>query len=255
MRRLWLIGIVAVCVCACAPGGQCGGQPSQRVLFVGNSYTYVNDLPGTFAALACSGGDRIETGMAAQGGWTLALHQTSDDTAKALKNGHWDDIVLQEQSEIPALAGVRGTEMVPPARQLVGRVRALGAKPVFFLTWAHRDGMPDSGYKDYASMQFAISTGYLTLAKELDVTVAPVGEAWHAAQGKSPPLDLWLDDGSHPNPKGTYLAACVFYAVITGRSPVGLSYTGGLSAGEAAELQALAADTVFKTPSEWHLPK
>jgi len=67
-----------------------------RVLFIGNSYTTVNDLPGVFASLARSGGHRVETKRAAVDGWTLANHADSPATATALTASRWDIVVLQE---------------------------------------------------------------------------------------------------------------------------------------------------------------
>jgi hypothetical protein len=67
-------------------------------------------------------------------------------------------------------------------------------------------------------------------------------------------LDLWQEDGSHPNEKGTYLAACVFYATLYRQSPEGLGYTGSLSEDEALLLQKTAADTVLTEPLRWNLP-
>ena len=106
--RAWALLLLAALglalrVTACAPHTGCGGQRGcTSVLFLGNSYTFVNDLPGTFAALAASGGHSVGTRTLAQGGETLAQHAASAADAAAITSGHWDYVVLQEQSEIPA---------------------------------------------------------------------------------------------------------------------------------------------------------
>jgi hypothetical protein len=220
-----------------------GASSCTRVLFIGNSYTFVNDLPGTFASLARSGGHRVEVGMVADGGWTFAQHVASSATSGAIGSKPWNFIVLQEQSQIPSVPALREAQMYPAARQLVTAIRAGGAQPVFFETWAHRDGWREEGIPDYAGMQAAIDDGYREIAQEQDAALAPVGAAWSAALGQGD-LTLWQDDGSHPTVAGTYLAACVFYTVIFGRSPEGLSYRAGLSAGDAALLQSIAAGSV-----------
>jgi hypothetical protein len=125
---------------------------------------------------------------------------------------------------------------------------------MFFLTWAHRDGWPENGYLDYSSMQAAIDDGYHTIAHEQQVTIAPVGEAWGSVLDQEASPGLWQDDGTHPTEKGTYLAACVFYAAIFRESPKGLSYRGHLSAAEAARLQEVAVATVLSDPARWELP-
>ena len=112
---------------------------SPRILFIGNSYTYVNDLPAMVAELAKAGGHPVETGMMAKGGWTLAAHAGSVETLDRLQSAKWAFVILQEQSQIPAIEQYRTQGMYPAARLLVSRIKATGATPIFFLTWAHRD--------------------------------------------------------------------------------------------------------------------
>ncbi len=228
--------------------------PCTRVLFIGNSYTSVNDLPATFAKLARSGGHKVEAGMATVDGSTLADHAASSATATALASAKWTIVVLQEQSQIPAVDQFRESEMYPAARTLVAMVRHAGARPMFFITWAHRDGWPADGLVDYGSMQSAIDEGYLAVAGEQHAAVAPVGYAWQTLLGQEASPGLWQDDGSHPTDKGTYLAACVFYAVIFQESPKGLTYHSDLSDAEASKLQQIAAATVLDDPAKWGLP-
>ena len=225
-----------------------------RVLFVGNSYTSVNDLPAMFAKLAASGGHPVETGIAAENGWSLADHAGSSVTATALASKKWNTVVLQEQSQIPSVNQLRQEQMYPAARRLVTEVRSAGAQPMFFLTWARRDGWPENGLVDYSSMQSAINDGYLAIAEEQHAAVAPVGYAWQTLLGQEASPGLWQDDGSHPTAKGTYLAACVFYATIFRESPKGLTYHGDLSDAEASKLQDVATTTVLGDPSRWRLP-
>ena len=225
-----------------------------RILFIGNSYTYVNDLPAMFAELARAGGHQVETGMAAEGGLTLADHVASSATQATLSSRHWDIVVLQEQSQIPAIAEFRASQMDPAARSLIRTIRLGGAKPMLFLTWAHRDGWPENGLPDYARMQDQIDDAYLRLGGELVVPVAPVGVAWATVVSRDARPGLWQDDGTHPTVAGTYLAACVFYAAIFDASPAGLGYEAGLPKETAASMQAVAAETVLTDQARWALP-
>jgi hypothetical protein len=106
---------------------------------------------------------------------------------------------------------------------------------------------------DFQSMQIQINIGYLVIAQELKVPIAPVGYTWLLAKGQNPQLDLWQEDGSHPTEQGTYLAACVFYAVIFRQSPEGLSYKGNLPEETVLFLQQIATDTVLNDPAQWFL--
>ncbi len=250
--KCFLSSVLLLCVlCGCALTSNCGTAQDRsctRVLFIGNSYTYVNDLPATFADLAKSGGHKVEVQTAAEGGWTLADHIQSQGTLKKLNSAKWDIVVLQEQSQIPSVAQSRVQAMYPAARELVREIRALGSTPIFFDTWAHREGWPENGMKTYQSMQAQIDTGYAGIALELNVPVAPVGSAWFYAVTEHPELSVWQDDGSHPSEQGTYLAACVFYAFIFHEDPSGLTYQAGLSKEIASTLQAIASRTVPNPP-------
>src|SRR5437588_9296321 len=109
-----------------------GAAPCTHVLFIGNSYTSVNDLPATFAKLGRSGGHRVETGRDTVDGSTLADHAASAATATALAGARWNIVVLQEQSQIPAIDQLRQSDMYPAARTLVAMVRHAGQHPIFF---------------------------------------------------------------------------------------------------------------------------
>ncbi|MCX6078103.1 MAG: hypothetical protein NTW32_01090 [Chloroflexi bacterium] len=233
----------------------CSDDPAcLRVLFIGNSYTSVNDLPKTLLKLAQAGGQRLETGMAAPGGWTLAQHLRSSATLEQIKASKWNYVVLQEQSQVPANEAARNAQMVPAARGLAAKINAAGAKPILFVTWGHQSGWPDNSMPTYEGMQLALNYGYLMLGQELHASLAPVGYAWLALWRQNPKLNLWQEDGSHPNELGTYLAACVFYTVIFQKSPAGLSYRGNLSSQDAELLQRIAAETVLNNKNKWNLP-
>ena len=258
MKRLFLLWFLLLSLCSCSANLDCRdtGSPNVcvRVLFIGNSYTSINDLPGMVASLARAGGHPIQTGMTAPGGWTLADHLNSAQTLDALQSSKWDFVVLQEQSEIPAVEQVRAQEMYPAGRALVQKIRQTGAQPVFFLTWAHRDGWPEKNLPDYESMQLQINQGYMAIANELFVPVAPVGYAWLTARLQAPGIELWQADGSHPTEQGTYLAACVFYPVLFRQSPENNPYQANLPPASARYLQIVAASTVLGNPSQWNLP-
>jgi hypothetical protein len=268
-QRAWLrwalvVAILAVVACALFPLPQLGlwgnpgcafpGAACTRVLFIGNSYTSVNDLPDTFGNLAWAGGHRVDPGAVDPGGFTLAEHVSAAATSTAIESERWNVVVLQDQSEMPAFAEDRTIEMDPAATTLVDMVRNQGAHPLFYETMAHQGGDPEDGLPDYPSMQAAIDAGYLGIAAQLDVPVAPVGDAWQTVVNQQASPGLWQADGSHPTVNGTYLAACVFYAAIFDASPVGLGFRDGLSDAEALTLQRAASSTVLGDLSKWGLP-
>jgi hypothetical protein len=192
-----------------------------RILFIGNSYTYFNNLPDVIAKLADAGHQKkVEFVMQAPGGWRLKDHWDRGDLRKALQNQKWDYVVLQDQSQLGDNHVVDGKPRIttdenfhPSAVEIAKAIRDAGAIPVFYLTWAKKSVPED---------QAMIDNAYFRAAKETKSIVAPVGIAWTDVRTKDPSIQLYIADGSHPTSAGTYLAACVFYATIFGRSPVGL---------------------------------
>ena len=256
LRLLACACLLAFAGCGAGPGQTCVDSASAkcvRVLFLGNSYTYVNDLPGTFAQLAQSGGHPVQVAMVANGAETLAEHAGSTESIGKISSQSWSYVVLQEQSETPASSAGASYYMYPAARELASRAEAAGATPLFFMTPAHRDGLPGSATPDYESMQRAIDDSYLAIARELGDPVAPVGYTWFLVRSRHPEIALWQDDGSHPTVAGTYLAACVFYAAVFRQTPEGLAFEDGLTESQSRTLQAEAAANVLNLAEEWGL--
>ncbi len=184
-----------------------------RVLFIGNSYTYVNALPRLTQLLAASAPEAqaLDVAMVVPGGATLERHWTSGDARRMIEQGGWTHVVLQEQSLRPLQDR---DKLFIYARLFDAAIKQAGATTVLYLTWA-RKNRPET--------QEALTRAFVDLAEELDAVVAPVGVAWRQALGEQPDLSLYFRDGSHPSPTGTYLAACAFYAALYGQSPEGLS--------------------------------
>ncbi len=253
-KRLFLTtALVLLAGCAKGPTPETFIGPKLNLLFLGNSYTYVNNLPQMLTELAKSGHHEISTDLYAPGGWTLAQHANSAD-ALAKINGHkWDYVVLQEQSVLPTVEKDRTEEMYPAIRFLDFKIKQGGARSLLYMTWGRQNGFAEAGYVDFNSMQEQLTKAYLVIANALGIPVAPVGEAWKAVRGADPSLSLWQGDGSHPTLEGTYLAACVFYETLYRESPEGLSYTADLSKKSASFLQAVSAKTVLTEPERWNI--
>jgi hypothetical protein len=215
-----------------------------RVLFIGNSYTFYNNLPGLFSELMQEGGHEVIVDSSAVGGWTLADHAASDQTFGKIISQTWDFVILQEQSVIPAVPDRRELEMYPAVRSLDEKIQQVGAKTILFMTWGHRDGLAAEGYADFEAVQEQLYTGYTEIGTELGAIVAPVGVAWQSVSRADTEIELWDRDGSHPSLEGSYLTACVLFTVVSGESPQGLGYVAGLPEGTAHFLQDIAADSV-----------
>ena len=255
----WVIGFMLVILLLLAftiqrsPPTSTPTNATTRILFIGNSLTFFNDMPEIVAELAQSAGHEVEVDMSAQGGWTLSDHAASETTLHKIEQQNWDYVILQEQSVIPSIENERNQRMYPAVRLLHDKVRESGATLILFVTWGYRDGLPDAGFKDFDDMQAQLYSGYMDIANELDVMMAPVGIAWQNGIAQNPQLSLWHIDGVHPSSEGSYLCACVFYAIIFQQSPEGLMYKAELSEEMAQFLQAIAAETVLGNPGRFNI--
>jgi hypothetical protein len=199
-----------------------------RVLFIGNSYTYFNNLPALLKGLAASDKDwpQIETEMIVRSGATLQRHYSEGQAGVSITEGKWDFVILQEQSMLPI--NDMGT-MYHYASRLHDHIKKNGAKTVLFSTWARQDERYKQKNVDFA---------YKYTATHLGAILAPVGLAWTAVLEKDPQMLLYTTDKSHPNAAGSYLAACVIYSTLVGRGTEGMtcrisgnpiSYSGAVS--------------------------
>jgi hypothetical protein len=213
---LWvLLGIVAPAVAQTST--------ATRVLFIGNSYTFFNNLPSLFAHLAGSATPprRVHAQMIVRGGGTLQNAWENQAAVETIRAGHWDYVVLQEQSTLGKAGISNGKVRINSpanfhkyARLFDAEIRKSGARTVFYMTWA-RQNSPES--------QPQLTSAYETIGRELNGIVAPVGLAWQEALKKDPTLQLYRPDKSHPTPTGSYIAACVLYAAIFNDSTAGLA--------------------------------
>jgi hypothetical protein len=199
-------------------------RPERRVLFVGNSTTYYNDMPGLVQKLAA--GDKGARPLFAvyytAPGWSLRSASRDEGLSDLLDEVRWDAVVLQEHGERASASLERQRrETIPFARDLHDRATASGARTIVFMNW----------YARHPS----------DLAAQLGVPVAPTSVAWGEALRRRPGLNLVASDGRHPNRAGSYLFACVFYATLTGRDPGASSFTAGLDRRDAQFLQQIAA--------------
>ena len=187
-------------------------RASKKILFIGNSLTYTNQLPIVLAALVTNSGTsaEIRVGEVVEGGWTLDRLFNDSNACKAINlDGPWTHVVLQDQSTTP----ITSPSSTLYSFEVFGKIiKASGAQPVAFETWSLVNA-PDT--------QDKLKSVYREAANSCGALFVPAGEAFALCRSEHPEINLYIDE-RHPNVTGTYLAACVFYCKIYGRSPVGL---------------------------------
>jgi hypothetical protein len=234
---------------------------STSILFVGNSYTYVNDLPQLVKDITLSKGDSVTTDMSAPGGYTFQNHCTNATTLAKINSGLFDFVVLQEQSQLPAFPPSQvATDVYPYAKQLDSLIHRANscATTVYYMTWGRKygDASNCSAYPPictYSGMQERLRESYMTMADSNSALVAPAGMAWNTSWSTDSSINLWQGDLSHPTLEGSYLTACTMYATIFRKSPVGAFVPSGLDSTTASFLQDVAVNTVLDSLSNWNI--
>jgi hypothetical protein len=202
----------------CFPSDATGPQvigSGTRILFIGNSLTYVNDVPGILQALAdAAGGEKLAIETIGVPNYALIDHWIDGVAQKEIDKGGWAYVVMQ-QGWTPA--GVCRDTLRLAATLFSQHISRVGAKPVMFEPWVPAARASQNQF--LTSME-----SYRLAAEDVNAVVFPVAEAWLEATTRNPDLALY-SDGLHATPVGSYLAALVMYTRIFNRSPVGLPGT------------------------------
>ncbi len=236
-------------------GNSSFAQPQlKKVLFLGNSYTYVNDLPGMVMSMSASTGDSLFHSSYTIGGYTLEDHYYDSSSTNNIKSGGWDYIVLQEQSQRPSFPNYDyyfGYKLC----NIINEYNPC-ARPLFYMTWGRKNGDASNctvwpPVCTYEGMDSLLALTYLDLAELNDAEVSPVGAVWKYIRQNYPLIELYQSDESHPSIAGTYLAACTFYTSIFKKDPTQITFNSTLSAGDADIIKLAAKTIVYDHLSDW----
>jgi hypothetical protein len=211
----------------------------RSILFVGNSLTYENDLPGMLAALADSAkGEKLDVQSVAFPNFALEDHWSEGTALAAIRRGGWSVVILQQGSSALSESRINLRQWT---NNFANEIRKTNGTPALYMVWPASDRQFD--------FQNVIDS-YTLAAQDVNGILFPVGAAWLAVWKRDSTIPLYAPDGLHPTIQATYLAAAVIYAKLYGKSPVGLPGSLRLSSGTtitippaiAAVLQASAAE-------------
>lgn len=234
-------------------------QESKRVLFIGNSYTGVNNLPQLTKDLSLSAGDTLIIDSHTPGGQTFQGHFSNVTVNSKIAQGNWDFVVLQEQSQRPSFPDSQvESDVYPFARKLDSLVHQYNicGETIFYMTWGRKNGDAANcpfwpPVCTYSGMDSLLYLRYMQMAEDNNALVSPVGKLWNYLRENHPEIELYSSDESHPSLAGSYAAACSFYATIFKKSPDLISNDYGLNANEATLIRNAADIVVFDSLSNW----
>ena len=230
------------------PDPAAGSRP--KILFVGNSHVFYNNLSLMFLNIVNGQGRKSTVKELSSGYYSLKQYADTQDQGgalldKTLNKERWDFVILQENTSM-ALSAAAQEEMFPSARILDEKIKAAGGQSLFLMTWAPKNGIK-SGFKQLKKeeVQADVAESYSAIADELDALLAPAGIGFMRCAEAYPDIELWDPDKQHPSQAGSYLAACILYAVIYQESPENCPYISELDQDVALKLQTIAAQLVL----------
>ena len=176
-----------------------------KILFIGNSHTYYNEMPRIVRDLFASTGRRVDVVMETEGGKGVIYHCERKDALFNIRHGGYDVIVLQDKAtNFNAEEFAQGMDIIAEKG-----LSQTNTRRILYMPWANQF-KPEE--------QAPMTAAYVAAAAKHNCALAPVGEIWHPLLLVHPDLELYRPDGNHATPLGSYLAACTIFYTITGRT-------------------------------------
>lgn len=248
MRKALLLIFIIISVLSCK------AQDTIKVLFIGNSFTYVENMPDLFKNIAESAGYKVKIQMHAPGGVSVGdisqgtqAHMNNQLVYDNIRSDKWDFVVLQDNQGRFVLdyGQFSSSSLVIQGHQQI-RDSVLKnnpcAKMVWFEGWGLKNGMPPYGNTGIEMIE-RIAANYHFMNDSLHQIIAPIGGAWKKLILTNPAIDPWSADEAHQSLAGSFLTAGVIYATIFRDNPVYSSATGGLAINDALLLKQIAWQT------------
>ena len=239
----------------------CYSQETKRVLFIGNSYTYYNDMPDMVVQAAASAGDILIQDDNAVADASFSTHATKGATIAKIMQGNWDYVALQEAGRSPGRDEQFFMQNVYPyasdLNDLIEEYNPCG-ETLFYMNWGERNGVPGEcaswpPFCSYETMDDLLRERILILTEDFEAETSPVGAVWRYIRENHPNIDLYAPDGWHPSLAGSYAAAISFYTSIFRKDPNLVTYNSTLSSSEANAIRAAVETVVYNDFPRWFI--
>ena len=247
MRGAFALSLASLTLSASLALVSCGSTATEpepppgayRVLFVGNSLTYTNDLPAMVEAIALANGDTFFVRSEAFPDWGLQDHWEKGDAPSLMTTDAWDVVVMQQG---PSSLESSRIDLLTWSRKFGDLARIHHMCAAMYEVWPS---------KNYLTSMQDVHDHYAEAADSIGGLFLPAGDAWLNAWAKDADFALYGPDNFHPTPLGTYLAALAVYSGLTGRSPVGNTATVPgvtLTSDERHQIQLAAWEAAYGLP-------
>ncbi len=232
---------------------------SYKVLYLGNSLTYVNNVPDLVVQIARANGDTITWDSNTPGGHKIVQHASNPTSLTKISDQDWDFVIIQAQSQETAFPDFQvDAEIVTPGIFLVDSIhKNYPCTKVFFYMppgWQNGDNLNCAGFPEvctYEGQYGRIRMAHGRLRDSMPVAIAPVGCAFRESRLADPSLLNWSTDNVHFTLSGSYLAALTIYKSITTRNTSGNTFDPGLGTSVCNFLQSISDRVVNDSINEW----
>jgi hypothetical protein len=230
-------------------------QEETSVLFIGNSFTFMNNMPFIFKDIAESKGKKIFVDTVVEGGKNFEYHASRPETFSTIKSRKWDYVIIQGHSnELAQPESKVDKNSLPFAQKIVDSIRENNpcTQVIVYMTWAYKNGNPKwAPISSYDSMQYRVKNQYLRFADLLDARVSPVGEVWKTIRTNYSGINLYDPDNQHPSLYGSYLSACTHFATIFQESPLGNTSQVQVEQAVRQIIESNASQVVLNNLNQW----
>jgi hypothetical protein len=230
-------------------------QEETSVLFIGNSFTFMNNMPFIFKDIAESKGKKIFVDTVVEGGKNFEYHSSRPETFSTIKSRKWDYVIIQGHSnELAQPESKVDKNSLPFAQKIVDSIRENNpcTQVIVYMTWAYKNGNPKwAPISSYDSMQYRVKNQYLRFADLLDARVSPVGEVWKTIRANYSGINLYDPDNQHPSLYGSYLSACTHFATIFQESPFGNASQVQVEQAVRQIIESNASQVVLNNLNQW----
>ncbi len=243
-----------------------GQTDTTKVLFIGNSFTYMNDMPTLVQGLAMSAGYQLKFVMHAPGGISVgdvsqgtSAHMNNPIVFDLIRSDNWDFVSLQDNQgrfiygnctfPNPTVSKVKEGHL--KIRDSVQFYHPC-AHMLWFAGWGPKTGYPGVSTNAEGLID-NIYYNYKCLQDTAGEIIVPIGKAWEREIGELPLVDLWGPDQTHESLAGAYLTAAVIFTSIYRINTELVAFDGGLDSASARILRRIARQTVIDSLYPTHL--
>lgn len=230
-----------------------------KILFVGNSLTFFNDMPDMVQQMANNAGKDVLVDEATVAGIALRHLVNNEMVIEKINSQAWNYVVLQSDdiTAFPDMYDIEIDVLNTFADYILSNNSS--SEIIYKMVWGLRNGVTveelngEIVYYSYEEYMDKIYDGTLYVANQVGLAISPVGWTWKKVRQEHPDIELFGSDNAHPSYNGSYLTAAVHYASIFKESCINNSFNGDLTSVEAMILRTAASNMVLDSLDLWNL--